>query len=307
MFVPDDDEWELGLKKNGMLLGDVTWWRSDGTVVCKSHFDETGKLHGTCRRFHPDGDLSMESRYVHGVRWGKTWHTRSRNGDSPENVHLDSLPPNVFRVEYAYINGQTAPLITALTREGLETPPKIRLGCLVDFAADIPKVAPGTAFLVTGGPRDIAGRAIEARAIFYLGPATEDHSMLRFSVSLEPPSAERPRWQDPNATVIAQDQAREKLFLAVDAMDSLIVDDRPPPRVGVRLSVDEDIVVREVEATGLAARAGLQPKDRLLRVNGREIRRLLDYVEGLRELVTKRSMDLVVERNGKQINVGLRT
>src|SRR5262245_16150886 len=169
--VRADDEWELGRRENGKLVGDVTWWRADGSLVCKSHFDDGGELHGLCRRFHPDGSASMESRYVHGVRWGRTWHTRSRTGDSPEDVHMAIFPPSVFRIEYVYVGGQTAPLTTLLTREGLESPPRVRLGTLVDFAADIRKIAPGTAFLVTGGPRDIAKRTIDVRALLYLGPA----------------------------------------------------------------------------------------------------------------------------------------
>lgn len=47
----------------------------------------------------------MESRYVASVRWGKTRHTRSRRGDSPEDVHMAPFPAEVFEVALAYAAG----------------------------------------------------------------------------------------------------------------------------------------------------------------------------------------------------------
>lgn len=72
--------------RSGAHRGEVTWWRRDGSLVCRSHFDDEGRLDGVATRFHPDGTVSMESRYVQGTRWGKTLHTRSRSGRSLAGV-----------------------------------------------------------------------------------------------------------------------------------------------------------------------------------------------------------------------------
>src|SRR5262245_5920791 len=135
VFNAAENEWEMGGRRGDRQVGEWTWWRPDGTLVCKSCFDDTGELDGVCQRFHPDGSISMECRYARGVRWGKAWHTRSARGESPEDAHMSQLPPEVCRLEMVYMSGQMVPMMLATLRaEGRDAPPELRVGHLANMA-----------------------------------------------------------------------------------------------------------------------------------------------------------------------------
>jgi predicted DNA-binding WGR domain protein len=59
-------EWELGPKDaDGKLHGEVSWWRPDGTLCCRTDLVH-GVPHGKFRRFHENGELSREGTFEHG-------------------------------------------------------------------------------------------------------------------------------------------------------------------------------------------------------------------------------------------------
>src|SRR5262245_16900483 len=98
-------EWELGTRRDGHEVGDWTWWRADGTLVCKSTFDDAGQLHGIARRWHPNGELSLVAPYIRGKLHGKQIATRPSAGDSPEMRELLELE-GVYRSELLYVDGE---------------------------------------------------------------------------------------------------------------------------------------------------------------------------------------------------------
>jgi hypothetical protein len=310
IFNAAENEWELGERRGDKQIGAWTWWRPDGTLVCKSPFDDRGELDGVCRRYHPDGTISMESRYVHGVRWGKTWHTRSARGDSPEDGHVAQLPAEVCRLEMVYINGQMVPMMLATLRaEGRDKPPELRAGQLQHMKRDLPKYHAGTAFMVIGGITDVAKRKLDARVLFFDGPAMEDYSVLRFAFA--PPGARKstkPAWQDPDyGTAISIDEAARKLFVAVDGMDTLIVGGQPPARWGLRVEpADAGVRVRGAEPGGLAERADLADGDLIVAANGHPVDSTVSYIEALRDANRVRSLELRIRRGSEERTVTIR-
>src|SRR5262245_24433769 len=97
-FNAKDNEWELGDRSGELCVGDWTWWRPDGTLLGTTHFDDAGRPHGICRRFHPNGELALEAPYDRGVAHGKQIMTRPSEGESPENPIMAQLP-GVYRME----------------------------------------------------------------------------------------------------------------------------------------------------------------------------------------------------------------
>ncbi len=309
-FDETENEWVIGAWRGDRRVGDWTAWRPDGTLVVKSSFDTRGDLDGICRRFHPDGRVSLESRYSHGVRWGRTRHTRSLAGDSPEDVHMAHMPPQVFEFAYAYKAGEVGPLSTLLGRRGVKNPPAVRLGVLASFARDFPKYLPGTTMLTVGSVVDIAKRRFNLPALFYEGPAMKDGSILRFA--FEPRDKRRksglPAWQDPDwGTVVSRDEAAKKLIVGVDFADAILAPGRSSPEMGFRVDQKRSVFsVLEVQKGGVAAKAGLKIADVVLAANGRSMKSTLDYCEACVAYAETGRVELGLKRAGKRLVVELR-
>lgn len=296
-----ENEWELGQKQGAKYRGEVIWWRPDGSLVCRSTFDDRGELDGVSRRYHPDGSISLESRYVHGTRWGKTWHTRSAKGGSPEDMHMMQLPANIHRLEMVYVGGTAAPFFASLTREGADAPPAIENGMLVDFASAIHHYVPGTVFRPIGGPFDIADRLVDVPALWYRGLATTDASMLRFNASEQSANL----MTDPTATVLTMAEASAKLVVAVDFIDALIIGDRMSKGIGTALVVkDGAATVREVMPGSPASQLDVRAGDRLVSLNDHEIRSVRDYMAGVVDHARTQRTAIVIERDGKRHALG---
>lgn len=299
-FVPEDQEWELGERRGEKRIGILKWWRVDGTLVCESHFDEDGELDGIARRYHPDGTVSMESSYVHGQRWGKTWHSRSRSGDSPEDVHMQALPDEVCRLELVYVGDKAGPVQALLGRDGANQPPELRVGRLVHFQRDIGKYLRGTVFVPFGTIIDIAGREVDANALFFLGLATEDGSLVR--VSLTPPtSADEKDWQNENATVLQATSVEDRLVVAVDFMAARI-DGRPPVPIGLSFRhVDRGLAIASMLPNGIGTKLGLKPEDRLVEVNGHAINGVPDFLDAVADWTERGELKVSVLREGQTL------
>jgi hypothetical protein len=309
-FDPKENEWPLGTTKGGKRIGEWSFWRADGSLVGRATFDAKGVLHGIARRFHSDGAISMESRYVHGVRWGKTRHTRSKKGDSPEDVHMAALPDHVVEISMAYAGGQV--LVTAACNALVaKKPPKVEAGYFDDFAREIKKYEAGTAFMVLGTIVDIAKQRFDVPVVFYEGPAHEDYSVLRFSFA--PPGTPRkskvPAWQDPTyGTALSLAEATEKLLLAVDAFDVLASEGRSPPDAGFKIELAKGrFSIREVMPKGAAKKAGLRVGDVLTTMNGKRVKTPADYMLARGELARTGRLALGVEREKKKVAVELVT
>ena len=309
LFDATENEWQLGAKRGKKLVGDWSWWRPDGTLGGRSSFDADGQLHGIATRYHSDGSVSMESRYVHGVRWGKTRHTRSRRGDSPEDVHMAPFPDHVFEVAMAYSAGTI--LVQAACNElAAKKPPKVHAGWFEEFAREIPKYEAGTAFMVLGTITDVAKQRFEVPVLFYDGPAYEDYSVLRFAFA--PPGARtstKPAWQDPEyGTAVSLDEAKTKLLLAVDAFDVLAASGKPPPDAGFKIEVEKKTFsIREVVPGGAAAKAGLRVGDVIVSMNGKRIATPGDYMAARGELAMTRRLRLGIQRGKQKLDVELVT
>jgi hypothetical protein len=307
-FDAKENEWQLGSKKGSRMVGEWSWWRADGTLGGRSTFDDEGELHGVAQRFHSGGEISMESRYVHGVRWGKTRHTRSRKGDSPEDMHMAALPDHVFEVSMAYAGGQVL-LTAACNEEAAKKPPKVVAGHFEDFERAIKKYEAGTAFMVLGTLVDIAKQRFDVPVLFYDGPAHEDYSILRFSFA--PPGTPRkskvPTWQDPEyGTAISLAEAKSRLLLAVDAFDVLASEGRMPPDAGFKIEVEKGrISIRDVAKKGAAAKAGLRAGDVIASMNGKRVKTLADYMLARGELARTNRLALGVERGKEKVAVEL--
>jgi hypothetical protein len=203
-WSPADDEWELGEKKGRRSVGAWKWWRPDGSLVATSSYDDEGNLHGVCTRFHPDGDVSMRIEYVHGTERGKKIHTRSKGGDSPEDLHLeaDGLPEGLARLEMFYDDdGDVAP---AFTYYGALGHAPIAAG--EPLGASLGKLLAETAFVVPDGTlTDVDGRAIDVApgtVVKYAGLARGGHGVRVHG----------------GAHVVSADEIARACVLAVDAL-----------------------------------------------------------------------------------------
>jgi hypothetical protein len=104
VWSESDDEWELGERRGDLHVGEWTWWRADGSLVCRSTFDDAGRLDGLCRRYHPGGEVALEAPYSRGVLHGRQVMTRPSTGASPENTILLQLE-DVYRMDTLHVSG----------------------------------------------------------------------------------------------------------------------------------------------------------------------------------------------------------
>ena len=182
-----DREWELGARRDGHEVGDWAWWRADGTLACRSRFDDAGALHGVARRWHPNGEPSLVAPYVAGKLHGKQIATRPSSGDSPEMRELLDLD-GVFRSELLYVDGAAQHgLATLYGRDGLFDPIACDAeGVPVDLARQLHKLRPGTALeLLTPFLPAMGGDVprSKAKALHYICAALEGGPIHRVQIT----------------------------------------------------------------------------------------------------------------------------
>jgi antitoxin component YwqK of YwqJK toxin-antitoxin module len=99
-----DQEWVVGERDAaGELVGDVTYYRPDGSMVCIcSH--AAGRPHGQSRRFHESGEVSQVAQYVDGVLHG-TRILYATDGPTTEKMHAGGMSAAVAQAEFDYVNG----------------------------------------------------------------------------------------------------------------------------------------------------------------------------------------------------------
>ena len=304
----EQDEWELGNKKGTKEIGESTWWRADGSLACKSTFDAKGKLDGMCRRFHPDGSPSMEGRYVHGDRWGKTRHTRSLKGDSPEDLHMAEIPSNAFELALTFVADETSPMLNAmLTKKGVQSPPKSRLGVLEDLERDW-KVFSGHR-AARDWNRDRHRRThLRPRCALLRRLRDERQSLGSFCLrAAEERTSDVPPWQDPDyGTVLGIEEVRTKLVVAVDYLDALIAPGRRLSELGFDVEPEKNrVTVRGLDPKGPAKKAGLRVGDVIEKMNGKTVKGLLDYVEARVEAASSRRATLNVVRAQRNVTIAI--
>jgi PDZ domain len=296
VWKPGDREWELGDKREGHEVGPYVWWRPDGSVVCRSTYDEHGLLHGVCRRFHPDGAISMQAPYDAGKPHGKRFHTRSLGGDSPEDVHMRALPVrDAYRVEQLHVAGLGLPFATFYGKAGATPPDVSANGRIADLEAFCAAALPGTAFVVDGG-RLVTLDAGEIDVPEWTPVVLRGIERGKLTVVI-----------DRAAHTVALGSAGATLRLAVDALGALLGERIPDAKVGIMpdpSSVD-GVLVRLVMQGGPASRAGVRPGDRIHRVLDLATPTLVHYVEALRQARPGSPLALIVRRGGEFAQVSI--
>lgn len=81
VWVEEDNEWALGKRnEDGKEIGEWKWWLAPtGHLVCHTIFDDSGTDTFTYKRYHQDGTVSREGKYVNGEPEGITISTKSKN------------------------------------------------------------------------------------------------------------------------------------------------------------------------------------------------------------------------------------
>jgi hypothetical protein len=207
-----DRVWELGERRDGHEVGEWTWWRGDGTLACRSTFDDTGVLHGTARRWHPNGEPSLVAPYVHGALHGKQITTRPSSGDSPEMRELLELD-DVYRCELLYVDGVAQHgVATMYGKAGLLAPIECDGdGVPRDLARSLDKLRPGTALELLAPFLPAMGGDVpssKAKALHYICAALVGGAIHRVQVT--------GRRGEPTIAIVPLEAFDGKLALAVD-------------------------------------------------------------------------------------------
>src|SRR5205814_1817137 len=79
----------IGERRDGVCVGEFTWWRRDGSLMARGAFDDEGSAHGAQERFHPPQmgappELASWERYQLGKLLRNQNWTRQPRG-SPKN------------------------------------------------------------------------------------------------------------------------------------------------------------------------------------------------------------------------------
>jgi antitoxin component YwqK of YwqJK toxin-antitoxin module len=99
-----DQEWVVGERDAaGEFVGDVTYYRPDGSLVCICPH-VAGRPHGQSRRFHESGEVSQVAQYVDGVLHGPRI-LYATDAPTTEQMHGARLSTVVVRAEFDYVNG----------------------------------------------------------------------------------------------------------------------------------------------------------------------------------------------------------
>ena len=85
------------------------------------------------------------------------------------------------------------------------------------------------------------------------------------------------------------------------------VESKPRGRLGVKASMPQDntVSVKEVEAGGPAAAAGLQPGDIILKANGKDVRTLDELADALAGLFAGDTLNLRVRRGEGEMDIAV--
>ena len=113
---PIEEGWERGaIDHDGCHQGPWQWWRPDGTLRGEATYLDHN-LHGTNRRFHPDGAIASEGTWRHGVIYDSVFFTIAGATDEPP---LPEPIPGVVRTEYvATPDGAANATIRYFDRDG---------------------------------------------------------------------------------------------------------------------------------------------------------------------------------------------
>jgi hypothetical protein len=212
VWNPSDAEWELGKRRDGHEVGEWAWWRADGTLACRSIFDDDGKLHGVARRWHPNGEPSLVAPYVHGKLHGKQIATRPSSGDSPEMRELLELD-GVYRSEILYVDGEAQDgVVTLYGKDGLFEPIACDAdGVPRDLADQLDKLRPGTALELLSPFLPAMGGDIprsKIKGLHYICAAIVGGAIHRVQIT--------GRRGEPTIAIVPAEAFAGKLALAVD-------------------------------------------------------------------------------------------
>jgi hypothetical protein len=99
-----DREWVVGERDaGGEFVGDVTYYRPDGSLVCICPH-VAGRPHGQSRRFHESGEVSQVAQYVDGVLHGPRIFYAT-DAPTTEKMHAAGMSAAVVLAEFDYVNG----------------------------------------------------------------------------------------------------------------------------------------------------------------------------------------------------------
>ena len=100
----NDNEWELGSKKNGKPSGNWKWWLAPiGYLVCETNFDDEGNIMNYTR-FHPDGSISRKGTYKDGREHGITTYFKC-NVNTTEYFTIPRPDPAIWKAELTFEQG----------------------------------------------------------------------------------------------------------------------------------------------------------------------------------------------------------
>lgn len=105
VWEPGDQEWVLvpAPDDQGRKHGLVTFWRADGTLLCRSEYRH-GVAHGPATRYHESGEMSWSATLVDGEVDGVDTAYRSAAATT-ETMFDAGLPEAVVRVEAERVRG----------------------------------------------------------------------------------------------------------------------------------------------------------------------------------------------------------
>jgi hypothetical protein len=97
-------EWEqVALDGQRRREGLALTWRADGTAAAAYQY-RAGERHGPFRRFHPDGSLAREGRFVEGRPHG-TVVAHGHAAPTPEPLQSCCVPPGAWQLHHEYDQG----------------------------------------------------------------------------------------------------------------------------------------------------------------------------------------------------------
>jgi hypothetical protein len=104
-WLADREVWEaVGLDRAGNKHGEVTQWRTDGTVYLRAHYRE-GRMHGPFTFFHPNGQVAREGMYVDGEPDGLLMAYGS-DAPSPEVLRTCCVPDGAWQMKSRFEHGR---------------------------------------------------------------------------------------------------------------------------------------------------------------------------------------------------------
>lgn len=164
-----ENEWELGkVNEKGDCIGEWKWWLApNGHLCCHTFFDDNGKMI-SCKRFHPNGEVSLELFYNENKKEQRIYHKSKEDTDEyfPRSPYKNTHTAHMKASDEWYFYDEKGKLLNPVASESTEDLEELKEGKDNETAAEAVERLEKVIALIKAN-KDIGERAVDTIEEYY--------------------------------------------------------------------------------------------------------------------------------------------